>query len=256
MRDERRALIVLAGLALETYAQLLSQPPGDEDADPRSGPVRAERGQPLEIELAQNIPAVGASALELDPRAGLRGPNTNAHTATLGEGEAELGEEQEEPPQASGVGLDDSMGRDAVTTRFEPQRDPALPRARLELGEDGTDEFDHVDGLGDHVNSPALEFGELEQVIDHVPELLDRPAGPLQCPMLLLVQRAERAHGEQVRVAEDRVQRRAQLVAGAGEEAPPHTARSLELGPQPRDRRATIFDFTDQRVKKFAGVPS
>lgn len=242
--------------APEPYAQLMGQPPGDEDADPRPGPFGAERGQPLEIELARHASTMDASALELDPYAGLRGPNADAHSATLGEGEAELGEEQEEAPQPSGVGFDGSRDRRAVTIRFEPQLDAAFPRARLEFGENVSNEIVQIDALRDDDHSSTLQLGELEQVIDHVPELFDRPARPLQGTLLPLVQRAERAHREQVRVAEDRVQRGAKLVAGAGEKAPPHTASSLELGPQPRDRRSTIFDFTDQRMKKFASVPA
>ncbi len=98
--------------------------------------------------------------------------------------------------------------------------------------QDGCDIVDHQvrgDVLDGELDAPGLDAGEVEQVIDHREQELSAPANTLQARCLGSGQRPLHAELDQVDVADDRVQRRAQLVRHGREELRLRAVRRFRL---------------------------
>jgi len=81
----------------------------------------------------------------------------------------------------------------------------------------------------------GLDLREIENVVDHRQEMLPGIENVVDVAELLLVQLAERLQLQELREADDRVQRRAQLVRHVGHELGLVAADSLELIVEPSE---------------------
>src|SRR5688500_2965743 len=113
--------------------------------------------------------------------------------------------------------------------RFERELRPVLVGERTNGDEQVLDQCCHVYRLKRQLDFPRLDLRQVENVVDQ----LEKVPGCLQCPLqtlaLLVIQRPVDVVDEQGAVADDRVDRRPQLVAHRRVKTVPHTHCLLEL---------------------------
>ena len=105
-------------------------------------------------------------------------------------------------------------GRAAPVRVAQPLRVHLRPDHLLDALEQRAD----PDILESVLHLPRIELGEVEDVVDQAEQVLAAAADALEVRALALRQGAADAHEQQVGVARDRIERRAQLVAHRGEE--------------------------------------
>ena len=94
------------------------------------------------------------------------------------------------------------------------------------------EEFGQVDLGGSNDLSTVIDPGQVDQVVDHAGQVVRGPSDEGHLPLLLAGEFAVRPVDQQASQAQDRGQRRPQLVAHLGEESPLHLADPPErLGP-------------------------
>jgi hypothetical protein len=86
-----------------------------------------------------------------------------------------------------------------------------------------------VEGRQLELHLPRLDLREIEDVVDEGQKVLPRGVNILQVLVLLRVQLAEHPLAQHLREADDRVERRAQLMRHVGEEFGLVATRRLEL---------------------------
>jgi hypothetical protein len=95
------------------------------------------------------------------------------------------------------------------------------------------------------LHAPGLDLGEVEDVVDEREQVAPGLVDVLQILGLLLVDLAEHALRQHLREADDRVERRPQLVRHVGEELRLVLVRHLEL-------RALFLDLRNRRAFSMA----
>ncbi len=86
-----------------------------------------------------------------------------------------------------------------------------------------------IEALPVELHLARLDLGQIEDVVDQVEQVPAAPQNVLDMALLILPEGAEAGIEEQLREADDGVERRAQLVRHVGEEFAFHRAGALQL---------------------------
>ena len=227
-----------------------------ESARPEAGPLALPDPRLALLELLEDpLPILGS-----DARAGVgdRDPDLavdsrRAHV-DLPAGRRELHRVRE---QVEDDLLDPSLvAVDHVDLRIGGERDtdPVLRRALAHHHDAALERLPKGERVHLELDLSRLDLGEVEDVVDQREQMVPRRDDVVEVLRLLLVHRADHLVAQHLREADDRVQRRPQLVRHVGQELRLVPARRLELRVEAPELVVHPVDVGGQRAQLVSVV--
>ncbi len=175
------------------------------------------------IQVLGRDPHAGVPDLKVELLA--RGPRADANVSLVRELHRVGAEVEEDVTELAGVGPQHA----AVLRRLHPEVDPLPAGERLDDRAHLFHQVAHRDRGRVHRRPTGLQARMGEHLLDELQEVAGAGQDPLHVPCVRLRNRLRHAEPEEVRVADDRVQGRAELVADSGQELGLGAARRLRL---------------------------
>ena len=231
--EGERAALAVRARHRDVAAHQAGQPPGEREAEPRApeAPGHARIGLAEALEEPRHLlgrhadPGVGHREGQPVPaRAG--GPLDGQRHRSAFRELARIAEEIEQRLAHLG-----EVGVHAARLRPAPQLDPVpvLLRQGLDDGRDVPHQRRHLEVLEVELHAPGLDLGQIEHAVDQLEEVLAGGVDLLEVGDEGLLRQVLGLLLEHLAVADDRVERRAQLVRHVRHELRLVPARHLDL---------------------------
>src|SRR6266850_622299 len=147
------------------------------------------------------------------------------HAATLGELDGVVEQIEHDLGKCPAVGADHNL----LGGRADQQLEALAFGQRSKRGDNILKQGPARRGLEIELDLPCLNLGQIEQIVDQREQVLRAGLNSAELLVLIRVQRPGQLHEQRPGEADDRIERRAQLMAHGGEKAVLRLHRSLEI---------------------------